>query len=358
MNDIEINDKRQSMDFKGETFSKFQKSRVKTELINSLVSSKVEPACYWSAELICAGQFGDLWDIIILFISRYIHLGNPKLPIYISLRFKNFKDILSNGYTDNELRLRNNPKIRQLFSEIICVLCHSRKKHSFEPIKIKKEDEFNMSHMASRLKAPSITYGNSVFRKDDPKELYIAINEFSYHVSSESKNVVSACYWLEWLLEFESICKQKKDHCVCENRHFAPVQTKFQNDTIWIVWEVILNEGKNKKIPIINKILNALLEMFSIKYTSGVKKRRKFIIYFAIALLTEPVDLHIDMIQNKEEIDTIVKKIGIVYKEIKKNEITPETDYLFNGLNEKSSFDKTIERLDKMNELLVPSNSQ
>jgi hypothetical protein len=53
-----------------------------------------------------------------------------------------------------------------------------------------------------------------------------------------------------------------------------------------------------------------------------------------------------------------VKKIGIVYKEIKKNEITPETDYLFNGLSEKSSFDKTIERLDKMNELLVPTNSQ
>ena len=355
MNDLEINDKRQIIDFKGETFSKFQKSRVKNELINSLISSKIEPACYWSAELICAGQFADLWDTIILFISRYVHLGNPKLPIYISLRFTNFKTILSNGYADNELKLRNNPKIRQLFSEIICVLCLSRKKHSFEPIKIKKEDEFNMAQMASRLKAPSITYGNDVFRPDDPKELYIAINEFSYNISNETKNVVTACYWLEWILEFDTICKQKKEQCIGENRHFAPVPTKFQNDSIWIIWEVILNEGKKKETPIINKILTALLEMFSIRYTSAVKKRRKFIIYFAIALLTEPVNLNIDIINNKVEIDAIVKKIGIVYKEIKKNEITPETDYLFNGLKQMSSFDKTIERLDKMNQVFYPS---
>ena len=350
MNDIEINDLRSSAEFSGISFSKFQKSKVKLELLQSLITAKVEQACYWSAELICAGHYSDLWETIILFICRYIHLGNPKLPIYLSLRFNAFKETMNNGYGGSELSLRNNPKIRKLFAEIVCVLCHSRKKHNFEPVKIKKDEEFIMTHMASRLKAPSINYANEIFRKDDPKELYIAINEFAYHISKESRNVVSACYWLEWVLEFDAVCKGNKEHCICENRQFAIVQDKFKNDSIWIIWEVILAECNKKDDPLVTKIVNALLEIFCIKYSSGVKKRRRFVIYFAIALLTEPVDFKIEMINNKKEIDIVVNKIGVVYKDVKKNEMAPATDYLFNGVDgdNRSNLDKTVERLEKM----------
>jgi hypothetical protein len=353
MNDTDINDKRSSAEFKGITFSKFQKSKVKSELINCLITSKVEPACYWAAELICAGHYGDIWEIIILYISRYIHLGNPKLPIYISMRFKNFKDILTNGYIGNELAMRNNIKIRQLFTEIISLLCHSRKKHSLEAIKIKKADEFNMTHMASRLKAPTISYVSDIFKPDDPKELFIAMNEFAYHISRESKNSVTACYWLEWLLEYETVCKQKKELCLAETRQFAPIQDKFKNDIIWLVWDIIIHECITKNNPLMSKIINALLEMFSIKYTNGVKKRRKFIIYFAICILTEPVDMTIEIINNKKELDIIIKKITAVYKDVKKNEESLKTDYLFNGV-ERSNLDKTIERLEKMNAIMMP----
>lgn len=354
MNPTDINDKRSSAEFKGISFSKFQKSKVKNELINSLINGKVEPACYWTAELICAGHYGDLWEIIILFISRYIHLGNPKLPIYISMRFKNFKDILTNGYMGNELSMRNNIKIRQLFTEVISLLCKSRKKHSLEAIKIQKADEFNMTHMASRLKAPTIAYVNDIFKPDDPKELFIAMNEFAYHLSKESKNSVSACYWLEWILEYETLCKQKKELCLAETRQFAPIQDKFRKDIIWLVWDIILHECKSKKNPLIEKIVNALLEMFSIKYTVGVKKRRKFIIYFAVCLLSEPVDLTIDIIGNKEELDVIIKKITGVYKDVKKNEESLKTDYLFTDVGkERTNLDKTIERLDKMNAIMA-----
>jgi len=353
MNDTDINDKRSSHDFKGVTFSKFQKSKVRAELIQCLITSKVEPACYWAAELICSGHYGDLWEIIILFIGRYIHLGNPKLPIYIAMRFKNFKDILSNGYIGNELSMRNNIKIRQLFAEVISVLCHSRKKHSLEAIKIQKEDEFNMTHMASRLKAPKIGYVEDIFKPDDPKELFIAMNEFAYHLTKESKNSVSACYWLEWILEYETLCKHKKELCIGETRQFAPVQDKYRNDIIWLVWDIILRECAGKKNPLVTKIINALLEIYSIKYTSGVKKRRKFLIYYAISVLTDPIDLTIDIIANKKELDAIIQKIGIVYKDVKKNEESLNVDYLYAGV-ERSNLDKTIERLEKMNNALLP----
>ena len=81
-----------------------------------------------------------------------------------------------------------------------------------------------------------------------------------------------------------------------------------------------------------------------------MKKRRRFVIYFAIALLTEPWDGSTEMINNGSQINQIVKKINTVYKDVKKNEESPNTEYLFAG-TARSNLDKTIERLEKMSAL-------
>lgn len=349
MNEYEIDDIRDENEFKGITFSKFKRIDAKKELLNSLFNGKIEQALHWSAEFICCGGFIDLWDIILNFIGKHVHLGNPRLPIYLELRFNNFKQMVQNGYAGFEINMRNNESIRKLFAEIITIVCISKKKHSIESVKIKREEEFNIVNMSSKLKAPNVQYAASIFKKDDPKELYIAINEFTYHLSNDSLNALEACYWLEWIIEFENICKKKKEVCVCERRPFVKVDEKYQKDSIWIIWDCILNT-KMIKCEVTKKILKSLFELFSMRYTSGSKRKRKYLLYFAISILTEKINVNTTIIENKTTVDNVLKKINLIYKEIKKNEISPPTNYLFTGI-EKSNREKTFEKLEYMNNL-------
>ena len=89
-------------------------------------------------------------------MSKYIHVSNPKLPVYLKMRFDTFINILENGFSNNILELRNNKRIRSLFCECICVLCHSRKTHSYEDVKINSDEEFNPDMFKSKRNATRI----------------------------------------------------------------------------------------------------------------------------------------------------------------------------------------------------------
>jgi hypothetical protein len=351
MNNEEINDKRIISEFKGISFSKFKKIDVIKQLIKCIYNSNIEESCYWSIELICAGHYIDLWETIFLLVSSYIHLGNPKLPIYIDLRLENFKNIVRNGYIENELALRNSPKIRQLFSEIIVVLCSSKKKHKIDSVKI-NTDEFDLLKISSKLKAPNVEYINPLFQKDDAKELYIAFNELAYHVSKDSKNSLMACYWFEWIIQFQSLCKKNKSSCLCTRRCFANVDEKLQMQPIWVIWEIIINQSNLTKNKLIIKIIKSLLNLFCVKFNVSSIRKRKFLVYYAISLLVETCDLKIDIISNNNLLKKVNEKINKIYIQIKKNEISPQTDYLFNGIEKKSNIEKSIQKIDVLNNFL------
>ena len=345
---IEINDIRDKKEFKGVTFSNFNRSQVKKELIKSLMESKIEQANYWSIEFICSGNYSELWDIFLFFYSKYIHTGNPKLAIYLDLKVQSFKEIINTGYNGNEIKMRNNVKIRKMFCEIICILCYSKRKHSFDEIKIKKDD-FDLTLMVGKFKADDQSYANSVMLKEDPQELFIAINEFVYSISKKGKNSIDACFWIEWILEFENINKLKKQKLYCERRSQIPVDSKEQKQIIWIVWDAILKESIEHN-QFIQKIINSLLNLFCLKYSSGCPRKRRYIMYFAVSLLTDVINMEEELVKDKDKILQIIGNIDNLYKQVKKNEVSPNTDYLFMN-TKKSNLDKTLEKLDIMNSI-------
>lgn len=351
-----INDIRGENHFKGVSFSKFKKTEVKSELLNSLMHSKIEPACYWSAELICAGHYYDIWEALLLFFSKYIHLGNTNIAIYLAMRINDFKNILHNGYTDAILSLRNNDKIRKLFCEIMCVLCDAKRRHSFDNVKIKMED-MNMLTIKDKFKAPSTEYGEEVFTSEDPKELFPFVNELAYCVTESGNNQMTSCYWIEWIIEYENRCKALKEKIGCGRRTFARVDGKCQKDIVWIIWDIFINESR-KRSKLIEKLMDSLLDLFCLKYTSGCHKKRKNMMYLAISLLCEHFTLEKEIIRHSrlELVNQIKQNVDSVYAQIKKNEESTNTDYLFMGMKS-SNLESTIKKLDAMNsfgETFVP----
>jgi hypothetical protein len=300
-----ISDTRTIDQFRTTTFSKYQKSAVKKELLQSLIQSKIEPAMNWLIELLCSGHVTDIWEIILFFYAKHIHVSNPKLPFYIESRFTVFKQCIQ---TSDELTIRNNEIVRKLFSEIITILCLSNKHHSYEIIKFNTSD-FNLL-TTDKLKAPSVAFIGSIFKTGDPKPLFVPLNELAYRL--HCKHTLDSCYWIEWMLEYTS-----KKKCVAVARDLC---AKHTTDCIWIVWELLLHS--TTILPeMVQKIMKSVLSLFCIRYTPACNERRRFLLYYAISLCCEPISLDIPMVEKKQLIDPIYEKCKILYRNIKKNEV-------------------------------------
>lgn len=281
-----IEDARGIEDFKVTTFSKYKRTDVKKEWMNAMLKGQVEAVCHWTIELLCSGLLLDLWDLFFLFSFKYIR--NPKVPLYLDMRYQQFKKEANTG---DELSLRNNEEIRKLFLEIVGVLSTSARSHGYEIVKVTPELP------NSRLKAPTILF-NKAFQPNDPKELFIPLNEFSYMLSV--KDSVGACFWVEWLF---LLFHKHKTMIVREKKKIDPIR---------LVWETI--EGYTND-PLVEKVVAAIVSLFSVGYSPSSKEKRRFMIYYAISLCCETIPCD-ELIKDKQIIEKILSKSSLMFAKI------------------------------------------
>ena len=152
-----IIDSRLLNDFKIKTFSGFKKNDVFNILFKSIDANKVENACNWIAECIVSGYTLTIFDKLISYACRVVHINNPKLPFFLLNKTQILHNQLQKLNTKNKdvvIILRNSQMIRNMFFDIITTLCASSKTNVSSlssPSAVDLKNGTNVSLLASVL---------------------------------------------------------------------------------------------------------------------------------------------------------------------------------------------------------------
>jgi hypothetical protein len=296
-----IEDKR-TVFIKNKTFSDYNKTEVIKKLIQSIYYDKTEESFYWTCELLCSNYLIDLWNTYFMITSKFIHIHNPKLPIFINKKFKDFKQIVIQN--NDDFKLRNIQEVRQLFCIITLILCKSKKYTILDNLNYKFD-----------------FYIKYIYKQDDPTEYIIPFNELIYHLK-ETKSKIDINFWINWIIQYDIICRKKKKVILCKQRDFFyHKNNNISKNIIWIIWDIILklssSLNKNNKL-----IIENLFNLFTVRYVVSYNKKRIHIIYHCveIILLHNTINHNIELLTNKECLKYLDKNINVIFEQIKKKE--------------------------------------
>lgn len=322
-----INDTRKANEFHKITYSGYLKKDVLDILFKKIDESSLEEVCTWCVETIISGYFEDLWERIIIYYSKYININSPYIPYHIFLRLNQFLKISKNDdFKKNFLDMRNSQEVRNHFCEMICIMTNSTKMR--KPLSLPRigNNDFSKNVFEGKLVAKDYSNSVRILTQNDPKELTIIVNEFSYHISDNHYNLNKALYWLSWILEWEKTNIKKFGHFHCAPREIVGIENKNKKDFIWIFWEIILIETMKRNKEELEKQIRSLMEFFKYKYSPSKKKKRICIFINSIQILSPEFKFTEEMFKKYPIYDKhhlviqACSNINTIYKEKKKEE--------------------------------------
>lgn len=288
--DNRLNDK-----FKKTTFSGYKKNDVYYALFKSIEAKKIENACNWCAELLCSGYIEELWNKLIIYSSKVININNPKLPNFLYKKNIIFYNIYENE--KDKINLRNNQIIRNLFFSIIIILTLSSKTKRYDKYPKLTSNDFDYNIFTNRLYAEMHILPNDFIHFNEPEELKVFMNEIYTHIKNKESGYNKAIYWIFWLFEWEKKLKKINTNQWHIDSRNVDVKEKCKTDLVWIIWELIMLEVKEKNKDIKKQILS-LYELYKYDYSTCKRNKRLPYLYCAVSYLCNNINFNINIIND------------------------------------------------------------
>jgi len=302
-NDYLIVDPRPLEEFKDKTFSEFKKRDVFNELAKSMETGKVENTCFWVTECIVSGYTLELFEKLIIFATKIVHINNPKLPQFLWNKYSSFMNSInhiSRKERKQYIHLRNTQSVRNCLFDVAITITMSPKSKRYDKYpKPKEESDYSFSSIKSKMNATMQVLPSHIIKFTDPEELRVIMNELFFNLKNELGGYDKACYWVAWLIQWEKINKKKKQAFEIEERPIKGLKKPLCRDLIWLVWSVIFEEA-NLRDNNIRKQIQSLFFIYKHNFSSGKRNTRLPIVYHAIGYLTLPIKFNLKIRKDED----------------------------------------------------------
>jgi len=322
--EFSINDTRLTKDFKGITISGYKRTDVTNVFFNSLFNCELENACRWSIELHSTGLIKNIFDKIELLYFKNVNINNPYFFFYYYKKKDYLYKLLKQYPKNNIIFSRNCQEIRNLITELVCIICLTKKNILFENKSLPKiKKDFNEpGSIRSKIIAKNTTKIYKYLIGNDPSEVRLALNEIVNILHSFDCNFNKVVYWYLWLKKITSLKlkgKNKTDFSFkCHDFEVSGVGDMYKCEWVWGLWKIILDNA-TKGDKLVNKFIKKIYIEFKKGYNGYSNKNKHYQIILALYLLTTSINWKINVRQQDSALIQAVANINYLYKQVEIN---------------------------------------
>lgn len=208
--------------------------------------------------------------------------------------------------------MRNDMRVRVLFSEMYTCLCMSRKLVASKAVQVKDKD-FEMSEIMNNLFAKDKAYFTQILTQQDHVTPSFAFNEFCYML--HQRNYFYCCYWIHWIMLYQSKIIAKKRDSLVFQRNKDVLDAKFQNKVDLVLWECI--KAISRLMPDNNRkeLLLQLYSLYYVGYATLTKKVRTSVLCYCCRLFCDTLcNYKAPVIIDTKVLQVLPNKMNDIYK--------------------------------------------